>query len=194
MASRRRGSHRVPDAPFLPVLRPPASCGWPRGAGCVRVPGNPREFRRPEGADLIHGEFAQFTSSVLPRSVLSAVIAQRAPRRDPEACPAAVGDSGNPRESTQKWSGASRWICTRYCTREPLTGSGSRTEPTGGHKLERVCDLRFFVVRGRGGSGTDCWGVAGRSPPGWVSVTGRGGNPEDSRAVGSRTQGWRRDG
>jgi hypothetical protein len=147
LASRRHGSHHAPDTPFLPVLRPPASCGWPQGAWCVRVPGNPREFRRPEGAGLIHGESALVTSSVLPRSVLSAVIAQRAPRRDPEGFPAAGRDGGNPRESTQKWSGAGRWICTRYCAREPLTVSGSRTEPAGGHKLERVCDLRFFIVR-----------------------------------------------
>jgi hypothetical protein len=146
LASRRHGSHHAPDTPFLPVLRPPASCGWPQGAWCVRVPGNPREFRRPEGAGLIHGESALVTSSVLPRSVLSAVIAQRAPRRDPEGFPAAGRDGGNPRESTQKWSGAGRWICTRYCAREPLTVSGSRTEPAGDHKLERVSDLRFCVA------------------------------------------------
>jgi hypothetical protein len=165
LASRRHGSHHAPDTPFLPVLRPPASCGWPQGAWCVRVPGNPREFRRPEGAGLIHGESALVTSSVLPRSVLSAVIAQRAPRRDPEGFPAAGRDGGNPRESTQKWSGAGRWICTRYCAREPLTQSGSRTEPAGGYNLERVCDLRFFVVRRRGGLRTDSEGSCGAKSP-----------------------------
>ncbi len=126
---------------------------------------NPREFRRPEGADLIHGESALVTSSVLPRSVLSVAIAQRAPGRDSKVLPAAGRDSGNPRESTQKWSGASRWIYTWYCTREPLTASGSRTEPAGGYKLERVCDLRFFVVRRRGGLRTDSEGSCGAKSP-----------------------------
>ena len=56
--------------------------------------------------------------------------------------------------------GFSELTCDRY----PHTVSGSRTAQTGGHKLERVCDLRFFAFRGKGGAGTDRGGVAGRSP------------------------------
>lgn len=142
--SRRRESHLAPDVSPLSTLRSPAACGWPH---CVRVPGNPREFRRPEGAELVHGEFALVTPSASPCSGWIVVIAQRGPGRDLEMLPAADGHSGNPRESTQKWSGAGRWIHTWCCTRGPLTVSGSRTERTGDHELERVPDLRFCVVR-----------------------------------------------
>ncbi len=50
------------------------------------------------------------------------------------------------REFSPERSGTCVRICDLTCVRDPLTMSGSLTEPAGGHKLDRVCDLRFFVV------------------------------------------------
>lgn len=94
----------------------------------------------------------------------SVIIAQREPGSDLEVFPTAGGDRGNPREFWEKRSGESGKIHPVSCHCRPHTRSGSRTAQTGGHKLERVCDLLFSCVGGGVVRKLTVGGVARRSP------------------------------
>ncbi len=91
-------------------------------------------------------------------------IAQRVTRSGSTMALSLDHDGGNHREFAEKRSGVLQWIHPVSWLRRPHTVSGSRTEPAGGHKLERVCDLRFFVVRLTRPSRLAVGGVAWRSP------------------------------
>ena len=84
--------------------------------------------------------------------------------------------------------GFSELTCDRY----PHTASGSRTARTGGHKLERVCDLRFFVVRsGRAVKVSRLRELVDNSPD-YLLASGIQGpfREEGSRSHGYRLVGW----
>lgn len=134
------------------------------GLGVFVVRVNPREYRRSKISESVDGESELFMLAVNTDCRRSVIIAQRELGSDLAVFPTAGGDRGNPREFWEKRSGESGNIHPVSWQCRPHTASGSRIAPTGGHKLERGCDLRFFVFRGRGGAGTDSGGVVGRSP------------------------------
>lgn len=135
------------------------------GLGVFVVRVNPRECRRSNISESVDGESELFMLAVNTDCRRSVIIAQREPGSDLEVFPAAGGDSGNPREFWEKRSGESGNIHPVSWQCRPHTVSGSRTARTGGHKLEKVCDLRFFVVRRRGGLRTDSEGSCGAKSP-----------------------------
>jgi hypothetical protein len=74
------------------------------------------------------------------------------------------------REIPPRASGAGAKFCPLTGFSDPHTVSGSRTAPTGGHKLFTGCDLRFCVACRSGYPKTDNGGIAGRSPLGAAGV------------------------
>lgn len=134
------------------------------GLGVFVVRVNPREYRRSKISESVDGQSELFMLAVNTDCRRSVIIAQRELGSDLEVFPTAGGDSGNPREFWEKRSGESGNIHPVSCHCRPHTVSGSRTAQTGGHKLERVCDLRFLVARRSGGVKIGSGGVARRSP------------------------------
>lgn len=117
------------------------------GLGAFVVRANPREYRRSKISESVDGQSELFMPAVNTECRRSVIIAQREPGSDLEVFPTAGGDSGNPREFWEKRSGESGKIHPVSWQCRPHTVSGSRTERTGDHELERVPDLRFCVVR-----------------------------------------------
>jgi len=135
------------------------------GLGVFVVRVNPREYRRSKISESVDGESELFMLAVNTDCRRSVIIAQRELGSDLAVFPTAGGDRGNPREFWEKRSGKSGKIHPVSWQCRPHTASGSRTELAGGHKLERVCDLRFFVVLRRGGLRTDSEGSCGAKSP-----------------------------
>jgi len=134
------------------------------GLGVFVVRVNPREYRRSKISESVDGESELFMLAVNTDCRRSVIIAQREPGSDLEVFPTAGGDRGNPREFWEKRSGESGSIHPVSWQCRPHTASGSRTEPAGGHKLERVCDLRFCAFCVFGVTRTGLGGVVGLSP------------------------------
>lgn len=134
------------------------------GLGVFVVRVNPREYRRSKISESVDGESELFMLAVNTDCRRSVIIAQREPGSDLEVFPTAGGDRGNPREFWEKRSGESGSIHPVSWQCRPHTVSGSRTAPAGGHKLEGVCDLRFFAVWLTCPSRLAVGGVARRSP------------------------------
>lgn len=128
---------------------------------------NPREFRGAEREGRAHLASVACPGWDRRSKGRGMRIAQRVTKSGSAMALSLDRDGGNPREFAEKRSGVLQWIHPVSWLRRPHTVSGSRTEPAGGYKLERVCDLRFFVVRMSGPLRLSVGGVARRSPEQW---------------------------